>query len=105
MYTIKTVSGKSYFLAYPKFRGNGYEITNAFYEEFAKVTSEYFSELTAEDRQTVCRSLVSVAEEKDGFTVSIRLLLRRSGKKCGDKTLIHKWKVFHGKGALLCHSY
>lgn len=101
MHTINTVTGKNYSITYPCFHGENTNTVNAFYEDFAKIAEAYFQNLTSDDNRAVCRALVSVTEEDDSFSVSIRLLLRRNGKKCGDKTLIHKWKGFEGKDFVL----
>jgi hypothetical protein len=101
MHKIKISSCKNSFISYPEFSGEGYSTANSFYEELANAVFEYFSAITTEDSSAACRCLSTVDEDDDGFTVTVRLILRRGGKRCGDKTILHRWRCADGRDAVL----
>lgn len=101
MYLTKTAVGRGYTVAYPVFEGEGCGTVNRFYESFRDSAAEYFESLVAEDRRSVCRSTFAVVDEGDTFTVKIVLTLRRSGRRCGVKTLTHRWQRWDGRDAVM----
>ena len=101
MYETKNAGGRGYTIAFPVFSGDGTTVVNHFYETLSLSAAEYFESIIAADKHAVCRLSFTVHEEEDGFTVKTVAILRRSGRKCGERTLIHRWKRWRGKEAAL----
>lgn len=101
MYITKTAAGRGYAVAYPEFDEDGCGTVNRFYETFRDCTAGYFESLIAQDRRSVCRCTFSVDETDCGFTVTLYLTLRRCGRRCGEKMLVHKWRRWEGKDTLM----
>lgn len=101
MYETKNAGGRGYTIAFPVFSGDGTAVVNRFYESLSLSAAEYFESIIAADKHAVCRLSFTVHEEDDGFTVKTVAILRRSGRKCGEWTLIHRWKRWQGKEAVL----
>lgn len=101
MYLTKTAAGRGFTVLYPFFEGDGYGTANDFYETMAKIASEYFEDLVSEDRRSVCRCTFSVEESEDVFVVTVTFTLRRSGRKCGEKTFSHIWRRWEGRDAVI----
>ena len=101
MYQTKTAVGRGYTVMYPVFEGEGYGTVNRFYESFRDLAAEYFESLVAQDRHSVCRSAFSVEDDGDVFEVRLTLTLRRCGKRCGEKTLTHRWRRWAGRDAVM----
>ena len=101
MYITKTAAGRGYTVAYPEFDEAGCATVNRFYETFRDSAAGYFESLTAEDRRLICRCTFSVEETDCGFTVNLRLTLRRCGRRCGETALTHKWRRWDGRDTLM----
>ena len=99
MHETKITAGKRYTVEYPEFSGDGMSLANKFYETAAQAAAEYFESLTADDRCTVCRSIYSVSDEGNTFTVRFTMIMRKGGRRCGEKTLEHRWRRWDGKDA------
>ena len=104
MYETKNAGGRGYTIAFPVFAGDGTAVVNRFYETLSESASEYFESIITADKHAVCRLSFTVHEEKDGFTVKTVAILRKSGKKYSERTLIHRWKLWQGKEAVLLKS-
>ena len=104
MYETKNAGGRGYTIAFPVFVGDGTAVVNRFYETLSESAAEYFESIIAADKHAVCRLSFTVHEEEDGFTVKTVAILRKSGRKCSERTLIHRWKLWLGKEAVLLKS-
>ncbi|MBE6708620.1 MAG: hypothetical protein E7578_05190 [Ruminococcaceae bacterium] len=98
MYLIKTEVGRGYSVEYPEFEGYGCGMINGFYLHLAECVREYFEALVKEDRHNICRCRFSVDGSEDTVAVTVALTLRRGGKKLSEKALIHRWRLWMGKG-------
>ena len=97
LYKTKILAGRGYTVEYPEFEGES--LANRFYEHLGQVTEEYFFSLT--DDRYVCRAAFTVEDADEYFTVEYTLTIRRCGKRCGTKTIAHKWQRWQGRDAVI----
>ncbi len=96
MYETKTAVGRGYAVSYPYLLGEGCDRINEFYESLGKTAVQRFVEISASDGHTVCRCDFD-ADESEGLSVTVRLTLRRRGKRFGEKVLVHRWRRVRGE--------
>ena len=101
MYTVGILADKGYTVSYPVFDGEFMGTANLFYRSLADAAAEYFRGAVESDRGILCRALFSVSEDEDGFAVRVTLIQRKNGRRCGEKQLLHRWRYWDGRDAVM----